>query len=545
MNTTPWILLDTETNGIKAPIYAVEIGAQKMRGCQPDGEPFRRLLNHNADISPQASRVNGYTREILERDGQDPAAVYADFAAYVGGLPLVSYNLPFDLDQVLLPEWQRLGLAPIGQRGFCALELARRLLDPVPEGNCKLQTLRQFYRLPERGAHTALGDVQTVVDLLAQVLQPLAQARGISTWAEILAFTQGEWFPSVVGFGKFKGRNFREAQEDAQLHGWLEWLAESSNDRSARMGAWYLAQLQAAGAASPIAFEAQPNAQVNTNTSTAPAGQGVVLYLAPQKAELEQLIAAARSRLADLEADYTAQKHAVDVMLARLFEALRAQYQQRDRVRLRIEYQRRYLDTLLQAGDEEAEEVQQAHEQAQQQNDAEYEEQAAEAASKEDLTEEEAKEMQGIWRKLVRAFHPDRCMNDPEKREAHEWLTAEINQARDRGDIALLKEIAQDPDTHLRKHGMTTLAAIGAEDVAQLRRLFDALQQRILEVLEALNALHADPGYELQQRSAQDPEFFTQAVASHHHALEQEIAELEQKAARLDGEIEDLTGAVM
>jgi len=26
--------------------------------------------------------------------------------------------------------------------------LAQRLLDPVPAGNCKLQTLRQYYRLP-------------------------------------------------------------------------------------------------------------------------------------------------------------------------------------------------------------------------------------------------------------------------------------------------------------------------------------------------------------------------------------------------------------
>ena len=130
MNHHSWVLLDTETNGIQAPIYVVEIGAQKMKGWLPDGPPFRRLLNHNANISPEASRVNGYTREILERDGDDPLAVYRDFAAYAGGLPVVAYNLAFDWDQVLLPEWQRMGLGPIGQRGLCALELARRLVDP-------------------------------------------------------------------------------------------------------------------------------------------------------------------------------------------------------------------------------------------------------------------------------------------------------------------------------------------------------------------------------------------------------------------------------
>ena len=39
MNHTPWVLLDTESNGITAPIYAVEIGAQKMHGWLPDGPP--------------------------------------------------------------------------------------------------------------------------------------------------------------------------------------------------------------------------------------------------------------------------------------------------------------------------------------------------------------------------------------------------------------------------------------------------------------------------------------------------------------------------
>lgn len=127
----------------------------------PRDRLFRRLLNHGTEIPPEASRVNGYTREILERDGEPPLAVYREFARYVKNLPIGAYNLAYDWDYVL-PEWQRLGLAPVGSRGLCMLHLAQRLLDPVPAGNCKLQTLRQYYNLPARGAHTALGDVETV-----------------------------------------------------------------------------------------------------------------------------------------------------------------------------------------------------------------------------------------------------------------------------------------------------------------------------------------------------------------------------------------------
>ena len=539
MNLQPWVVIDTETNGIQAPIYVVEIGAQKIKGWLPDGPPFRRLLNHNANISPEASRVNGYTREILERDGDDPLAVYRDFAAYAGGLPVVAYNLAFDWDNVLLPEWQRLGIAPIGQRGWCALELARRLLDPVPAGNCKLQTLRQFYRLPERGAHTALGDVQTVVDLLGTVLRPLAEARGLHTWADLVAVTESTWFPSLIAFGKFKGRNFREAATDSELHDWLLWLTGSSNARSASMGRWYLAQLET-GAPQQAAVGVA--ASDSAAGSALEGGSAVVLYLSPQKAELQHLITAARDRLAELEAEYTTQKHAVDVALARLFQALRPHYQRRDQLQLNVDFRRKYLDALMQAGDEEAEQVAQAHAQARQQTNAEYEQAGAEAASKHALTDEQAQEMQGIWRKLVRMFHPDRCMDDPEKRKAHEWLTAEINQARDRGDIQRLREIAQNPDAFLLKHGMTPLSQDDSTDVLRLRTLLDSLQQRVLESLEALNDLRETSGYELQQRIQQDSDFFAATVAEHIQALEAEMAALETEAAQLADEIEGLTG---
>jgi DNA polymerase-3 subunit epsilon len=119
-----------------------------MRGWEPQDAPFRRLLNQNADIAPEASRVHGYTREILERDGEPAIDVYRDFAGYAGNLLIVSYNLKYDLEGVLKPEWSRLGIKPIGAEGFCALRLVQRLLDPVPAGNCKLQTLRQFIACP-------------------------------------------------------------------------------------------------------------------------------------------------------------------------------------------------------------------------------------------------------------------------------------------------------------------------------------------------------------------------------------------------------------
>jgi len=38
------------------------------------------------------------------------------------------------------------------------------------------------------------------------VLRPLAEKRGLDTWEKIVNFTKDEWFPSMLSFGKFKGR---------------------------------------------------------------------------------------------------------------------------------------------------------------------------------------------------------------------------------------------------------------------------------------------------------------------------------------------------
>src|SRR6516165_9339228 len=118
MITSPWILMDTLAAGLTPPIFVVELAGQRMEGWGPIGEPFRKLLNHNTAIPIEASGVRGYTTEILERDGERPPQVYRAFAEFVGKLPLVSFNLEYDFDEVLTPEWDRLGIAAIGRRGF-------------------------------------------------------------------------------------------------------------------------------------------------------------------------------------------------------------------------------------------------------------------------------------------------------------------------------------------------------------------------------------------------------------------------------------------
>jgi DNA polymerase-3 subunit epsilon len=479
---------------------------------------------------------------MLERDGESPTEVYRQFTNYAGGSPLVSFDLDYDLDEVLKPEWQRLRIAPVGPRGFCALRLAQRLLDPVPAANCKLQTLKQYYHLPERGARAALGNVQTVADLFAQVLRPIAEHRGLDTWMKVAAYANEEWYQSRIAFGKHKGRLFQEARKDAALRHWLEWLASSANPATAKMGRWYLNELQTTAQPLPDSVLFSVGQSVASGEPATPVFSALVIYTNPELAKLRELVAGARARLAELEADYTKEKSRVDAMQAILFRRLKDHYQKRDRLRLLVDYRRKYLDSMLRGGDEEAKETEANYERAKEQTDRDYEETAKTVAEKKQLTAEEEAELTRLWKKLVKLYHPDRFANEPDKLETYHKLTSAINRAKDAGDIKTLREIAEDPHGFILRQGWTSLDFSDEVEIAQLRRLHETLQLEIIAVIESLNQLRESPDYELCRLIEQKADVLEGLAAKRENLLQTESAQLEEEAKRLAEQIEELSG---
>ena len=112
-------------------------------------------------------------------------------------------------------------------------------------------------------------------------------------------------------------------------------------------------------------------------------------YVNPELEQLRQLVAAARARLAELEVSYTKEKSRVDATQAVLFRQLREHYQKRDRLRLVVNYRKKYLDSLVGGGDEEAKQAETQYEQAKAQSDKDYEETAATVANQKELTADE------------------------------------------------------------------------------------------------------------------------------------------------------------
>lgn len=225
-----------------------------------------------------------------------------------------------------------------------------------------------------------------------------------------------------------------------------------------------------------------------------------------------------------------------------LFRRLREHYQKRDWLRLVVDYRKKFLDSLVRGGEEEAKQAETHYQQARAQSDKDYEETAATVAEKKQLTAEEEAELTRLWKKLVKLYHPDRFAGQPDKLETYHKLTAAINRAKDAGDIQTLREIAEDPHGFILRQGWATLDFSDAAELAQLRRRHETLQLEIITVLESLNQLRESPEYELCQLSGQKPGVLEELAAERARLLEQESVELERQADRLAAEIKELAG---
>lgn len=537
-----WLLVDTETTGLTQPIHAVEVAAQIMDGWKPVGEPFRKLINVNAEIPSEVSRVHGYTKEILERDGLPPTVVYEQLYEYADGAAVCSYNLKFDYDDVLLREWRRLGVEKILPPGFCLLRLTQRLIDPIASGNHKLQTLRQFYRLPERGAHTALGDVQTVIDLLTTVLRPIAAELGLHSVEQLKAFTEEAWFPTRIPFGKHKGRSYQEARQDHDLRSWIEWLSDSDNERSRTMGCWYLEQLErplkTSEHTAKIFINATDSAQPTARRGEA--RMGIVIFNDAEIRQLKALVSAARERLADLEMVLDRERAGIAKTQAQLFNLLKSSYKRRDSLKLVIEYRRKFIQSLLAELDLDPAEVRSQfdHDQKKLDDDFEAAEKITEQVSS--LSDDQQNEIKDLYRKLVKLYHPDRFNSDEGKSKAYTLLMAIINQAKSRMDISLMREIANDPSAFMRKNNLGELQVFEEDESENLRRLYESLQARILDTIASIDELRSGAQFELFRLASRRPGYLDEVATEYRRELDAECELLMAEADELHKQVKTL-----
>jgi len=105
------------------------------------------------------------------------AAVMRDAARFVGAVPMVAHNAPFDR-RFWASELALAGLeAP--HAFACTVLLSRRLYPQAPSH--KLGVLVDLFRLPRTGqAHRALADAEMAAELLVRIQHDLRTQHGVA-----------------------------------------------------------------------------------------------------------------------------------------------------------------------------------------------------------------------------------------------------------------------------------------------------------------------------------------------------------------------------
>lgn len=542
-----WLLTDLSTVEEFSTHKPRRIVAQLMDGWESVGEVFDQYINTDP-VDESYQEIADHELDELEEQkilnqGEISYFVYEELQSYARGGSVCAFNLKKIYDDILAPDTVEAGSGLALTRGFCVMRFIQRLLDPFPIHDNSLISLQTFYDLSERNLQDPRGRIFTVLDLLSSVLRPMAKRKRLTSTSKIVDYCEEEWYPAVLSWGKFKGQTYFQARNDKEMLKWLKNKSKSPNSHVSQMCSWYLDQLQQNELSiepDEIYVTADQIPISTEQVSSDEQRNGIVLFENPELKQLEQLVEWVRNQLADIEKQFDYLRNEIEkvkfVIRSKLFE----HYKKRDSLRLKVKYLQIRIDMYMHPTDKTFDDIDIDYRTEEEKLNQEYEE-TKKKAEQQAKTEENPAEVNEIYRKLAKLYHPDRHVNDATQK-SHEQLMKLINKARASNDLKLLKEIAEDPRGFCLRNNIDQIHSDDDEDIGFLRRLYKHLQERRFTAITALNELKDSDDYELYQHSLRQPDFMDEVIKVQQKELERECAELEKKRDKLRCELDELEG---
>ena len=161
------MFFDLETTGLSPRSdRIIEIAGLRVATDGEVSRSFHSLVQIDASIPPQATAINGITDAML-RGQPSIDVVLPQFIDFVEDLPLVSYNVSFDMG-FLTAEARRLKRT-VPNVPVCALQVARRKLPRL--ANHRLKTVAAHLGLASDQNHRALDDCRMGLEVFARLMQ--------------------------------------------------------------------------------------------------------------------------------------------------------------------------------------------------------------------------------------------------------------------------------------------------------------------------------------------------------------------------------------
>lgn len=176
-----FVVFDLETTGLDPTRHEIiEVGAIRVNRDSDlheangrfefSGLGFQALVKPRRRIPKRITQINGISQDMVDKEGEPLEAVLKDFAAFIGDLPLVSFNAAFDMG--FLQNAARRHNIVFPNQASCALKLARRAWPGLP--SYQLCDLAKLARLSNEDMHRALGDCKRTLLLYTVAASTLA-----------------------------------------------------------------------------------------------------------------------------------------------------------------------------------------------------------------------------------------------------------------------------------------------------------------------------------------------------------------------------------
>lgn len=162
-----YVALDIETTGLSPAFCSiVEIAALKKRA---DGslEEFQTLVNPGCHISERSTAIHGIKDEMVKDAPSDIQSVMR-LAEFVGEMPLVLHNAPFDMS-FLNPVLSAQGRIWKSCAVFDTLPLSKKAFPGLKKYN--LEQLSRFFDFDHGNHHRALDDCDYCMRLFELILE--------------------------------------------------------------------------------------------------------------------------------------------------------------------------------------------------------------------------------------------------------------------------------------------------------------------------------------------------------------------------------------
>lgn len=152
----PYVVIDIETDGLDPQAdNIIEIAALMIA---PDShEEFQCLIRNDRVLPGEIADLTGISNEVLAAEGRAVSDVLVDFIDFIGDLPIVGYNLLFDIG-FIDEKLRDMGQPPIKNRKIDLLGLVKR--EKMFLKSYKMGDVLLAYGIEERVSHRALNDAR-------------------------------------------------------------------------------------------------------------------------------------------------------------------------------------------------------------------------------------------------------------------------------------------------------------------------------------------------------------------------------------------------